>query len=231
MTIQYEKRLVGFIDILGFKQHTEHAQKNNDIKPIKNCLDSIYQLLEEHYNKQQIQDVRVTTFSDSIIFSVPLDRVNLDNLFFSLLPLVWLQADMLMIYKVLMRGGLAYGDIYHNDKMVFGTAVNRAYELESQIAIYPRIVIDNSVLDFFNTHHKMLKNDQAWQNDWQQVQKLMKKDSDGINYVNYIEGSATEYEDNYPIFIQHVKQLVAEYQHRPVHIKQKYDWLLKDIPI
>lgn len=53
--------------------------------------------------------------------------------------------------------------------------VNRAYELESQIAIYPRIVIDNSVLDFFDATYKMLKNDQAWQNDWRQVQKLMKR--------------------------------------------------------
>lgn len=231
MSSIYEKRLVGFIDILGFKQHTEDAQRNNNIKPIKKCLDIIYQLLEEHYNEQQIQDVRVTTFSDSIIFSVSLDKANLDNLFFSLLPLVWLQADMLMSHKVLMRGGLVYGNIHHNDKMVFGTAVNRAYELESKIAIYPRIIIDNSVLDFFNATHKRLKNDQAWQSDWRQVKNLIKKDTDGINYVNYIEGSATEYAETYPIFIQHVKQLVTDNQKLPINIKQKYDWLLKDIPV
>lgn len=38
MSLQYEKRLVGFIDILGFKQHTEHAQKNNDIKTFQSKI-------------------------------------------------------------------------------------------------------------------------------------------------------------------------------------------------
>lgn len=224
---KYEKRLVGFIDILGFKKHTENAQKDNDISTIVNSLDAIYQLLQEHYNEHQIHDVRVTTFSDSIIFSVPLNMTNLDNLFFSLLPLIWLQADMLMNHKVLMRGGLAYGDIYHNDKMVFGTAVNQAYHLESKVAIYPRIVVDNSVTEFFKT--QKLQTDQAWQNDWHQVEKLIKKDGDGVNYINYIEGSETEYEEHYPAFIQHLKQFVAENQHLSVSIKQKYDWLSKDI--
>jgi hypothetical protein len=50
---------------------------------------------------------------------------------------------------LLIRGAITIGDIVHDDSIVFGPALNRAYELESQQAIYPRIILDPDVGDGF----------------------------------------------------------------------------------
>lgn len=46
----------------------------------------------------------------------------------------------------LIRGGISVGKIIHTRNAVFGPALNRAYEIESTMAIFPRIVIDENVL-------------------------------------------------------------------------------------
>ena len=43
---------------------------------------------------------------------------------------------------VWVRGGVTVGNILHDDDVVFGPALNRAYELESKVAKFPRIVLD-----------------------------------------------------------------------------------------
>ncbi|WP_293721813.1 hypothetical protein [Phascolarctobacterium succinatutens] len=46
-----------------------------------------------------------------------------------------------------MRGGLTYGQLYHKGDICFGPAMNRAYELESKIAKYPRIIVDELLIN------------------------------------------------------------------------------------
>jgi hypothetical protein len=46
----------------------------------------------------------------------------------------------------LLRGGVAEGDIIHDEEGVFGPALIRAYELESRIAMFPRVVVDEPVM-------------------------------------------------------------------------------------
>ena len=45
---------------------------------------------------------------------------------------------------ILIRGGITIGDVLYDEETnhLFGKAMNRAYELESKIANYPRIIID-----------------------------------------------------------------------------------------
>lgn len=49
--------------------------------------------------------------------------------------------------KILFRGGISYGDAYVDSckSMFFGDAVNKAYRFESQTAIHPRILIEDSI--------------------------------------------------------------------------------------
>jgi hypothetical protein len=46
-----------------------------------------------------------------------------------------------------IRGGVTVGDIVHDEHVVFGPALNRAYHLESQVADKPRIVLDPECLE------------------------------------------------------------------------------------
>ena len=49
----------------------------------------------------------------------------------------------------LFRGGVTVGDLVHEDEAVFGPGLNRAYYLESKIAMYPRIVLDPLYMEEF----------------------------------------------------------------------------------
>ncbi len=44
-----------------------------------------------------------------------------------------------------MRGGVTIGDICFEGSMVFGPAMVKGYGLESEFAVYPRIVVDPAV--------------------------------------------------------------------------------------
>ena len=48
-----------------------------------------------------------------------------------------------------IRGGLAYSQHFKSSHVTYSHAVARAYELESTIAVYPRVIIDNSILQTF----------------------------------------------------------------------------------
>jgi hypothetical protein len=47
----------------------------------------------------------------------------------------------------LLRGGVTIGDVIHDDEVVFGPGLNRAYYLESKVAKMPRFVLDNEVIN------------------------------------------------------------------------------------
>ena len=49
----------------------------------------------------------------------------------------------------LLRGGVTVGDVIHEDEIVFGPGLNRAYYLESKIARYPRFVLDPACIKEF----------------------------------------------------------------------------------
>jgi hypothetical protein len=88
---------------------------------------------------------RITTFSDNAVISEPVEGPNFHLLLFGL-------GYMQVIASwsgLLIRGAVTIGDIVHDDSIVFGPALNRAYELESQQAIYPRIILDPDIGDGF----------------------------------------------------------------------------------
>lgn len=47
---------------------------------------------------------------------------------------------------MLSRGGIAVGELYHQNGIIYGPALLTAYQLESQAATYPRIVLEKDAL-------------------------------------------------------------------------------------
>jgi hypothetical protein len=53
--------------------------------------------------------------------------------------------------SLFVRGGVAYSRHFQSRHLTYSHAVARAYELESQLAVYPRIVIDKNIIDMYST--------------------------------------------------------------------------------
>ena len=48
-----------------------------------------------------------------------------------------------------VRGGISYSRHFQNGRLTYSHAVTRAYELESTVASYPRIVIDDNIIKMY----------------------------------------------------------------------------------
>ncbi|EEY89244.1 hypothetical protein HMPREF0017_02216 [Acinetobacter lwoffii SH145] len=239
-TVHYEKRIVAFIDILGFKSLIEETQQPDcaakKINNIKQAFDLIYKMLAEHYDVEQIKQVKYSTFSDCIVFSFPARQTN--SLFFALLPLIWLQAELVWKHDILLRGVMTIGEIYHDDKIVFGPAMVEAYELETKKAIYPRIILDPKIKTEYTLWLDEVKKignaDQIYdlENEQRYTFKsdgLLTEDDDGYYYVDYLDKISGEMDEpeNYQDFINHVEKLIQPYlkPHIDVSLLKKYVWL------
>jgi hypothetical protein len=56
-------------------------------------------------------------------------------------------AEMGLRIGVLIRGGFSFGQLYHENGVVFGEAMVDAYQLESKHAIYPRVLVSNRIIE------------------------------------------------------------------------------------
>lgn len=137
----YERRIVAFYDVMGWRSKIEAAGANIEkITELKNVI----RLFAMFPDKDKYPfDLRPSTFSDNVVIS---SVVSHQSVFNFLLRLTFTQ--LLSAYLgFFIRGGVTVGDIVHDEHVVFGPALNRAYYLESKIADKPRIVLDPECLE------------------------------------------------------------------------------------
>jgi hypothetical protein len=183
----YEDRITIFIDILGFRNIVEKTK--SDIKysqEIFSVLDSMSssqiknelfgelnvngqdskeeektRLLQSEISHRLIQksSIKVTHFSDSIVLSIGLEN---DMYAMSMIEYVSrLIYRLWKDFKILIRGGIAVGKLSHVDKgPLFGPAMVKAYDIETNLANYPRIILDNNAYQIITNSpsYKLLKN-------------------------------------------------------------------------
>jgi len=139
----YERRIVAFYDFLGWRSKIDEA--GDDPEKIGNLRRMILRHSIALHGQRQFSapDTKVSTFSDNIVVSLPVNQVNVVHLLTTLGAFQFASAGG----GFLVRGGVTVGKIHHDELSVFGPALNRAYEIESRIAVFPRIVVDENVFD------------------------------------------------------------------------------------
>ncbi len=142
----YEDRFVAFIDILGFSEYVINNSENAEliISNVKNIYD------KARFKVESIDEARlsITAFSDSIILSTSRHIIDEDDCISSLYDIIWCVKNIfifLLESGFLVRGAIVRGKLIHNEKMLLGPALIEAYRLESRSAIFPRVIIQQSV--------------------------------------------------------------------------------------
>ncbi len=167
--MKYENRLIAFIDILGFKEIVRSSE-NDDSK-----IEFLYSVLNylknwekpESWSLQLVEieedaqmrgvenfDIRdktnSTSFSDSIVVSVKVES-NVNETASTLIANLAYIGAILFEQGILFRGGLTIGNLIHNENgTVFGQGLIEAYQLESNNAKFPRIVLSDKLLKQLN---------------------------------------------------------------------------------
>lgn len=182
MSIKIEKEYklqnyyLAYFDVLGYKAFFDEEGSDHE-EFLKDILGTL------EYVKSQVNNfpsfssrIGLRVYSDNFLLYIKeesQDKVHDDfNALLSLVSVVALiQIKILAQYRILFRGGITKGEFYVDDNIIFGNGLIRAVEIESQKAIYPRVVID--IDNFCLTNY-----DSLWK-------PLIKKDDDNLYYVDY----------------------------------------------
>jgi hypothetical protein len=179
----YRHSLITFVDILGFRSLISSSDFNGVSKKLKAV--TRVSGASEQSNEDELAP-KVIQFSDSIIRIRPLDHTRpYGALFHELLDLIHMQGELVQ-HGVCMRGGIAVGDVHFEAHTAYGPGFVRAYEIESTFANFPRIVVDPAVLARLNDDERLGADHNRLEDDIDSVKKLLRRDSDGLYFVDYL---------------------------------------------
>lgn len=147
--VEYKKGFVAFIDVLGFKDMIYNPnQENNKVKKYLIIVNEQIMMLNK------LQNFKSIIISDSIILSTEINEyVPMKNnilTLFILCNIIKTIQQNLAKNDIWLRGAISYGEIYFDDviKQVIGKGYINAFLLESNYALYPRIILDNKLIDY-----------------------------------------------------------------------------------
>lgn len=157
--MEVKNHIVLFLDILGYSNLITSCKGSQ----AENCyLDKVYKLMttlsrfiekrnasiDNRNDNLHLSRFKSLLFSDNILFFAPYeDKLDMSNLYINLL---YGLSEFLVQYPkddIFLRGGISTGSLFYDEKLhfVFGSGLVKAYFLESNIAKYPRIVIDKEL--------------------------------------------------------------------------------------
>ncbi len=205
---------IAFIDVLGAKELI-----NENSEASLNLLHECYELTTKSFADTEnnfLLKPNVKIFSDNIVISLPYNDTDDDNSIHSAYSL-FIFCSIFQFYclsnGILTRGAITFGSFFQDDLMVLGKGLLRAYELESNVAIYPRIIIDPELNDITELLLRPAKSN------------FIQKDFDGFYFIELLNEKLSNYWKN-EIDIYISENLVKiEKAHTNAKVLQKLNWL------
>lgn len=164
---------LAYIDILAVKEAINSDKSEEYLEKI-NCLyNDVIEGLERVKSDKFFIKPEIKIFSDNIVIAIKkeypytfIEEIKQDLLintvaYFQMLGLK---------YSFLTRGGITVENLFLNQNFIYGKALSIAYKIESDISIFPRIVIDNNCVNEFIQNNM--------------IREYLKKDFDGICYLD-----------------------------------------------
>jgi hypothetical protein len=165
---EFQDKFVAFIDVLGFKDMVEAAERGDG--PKVGEIFEIMDLLGDAKGRATIHErgprlcptsprirddlsFEVTQVSDCAIVSAEISPAGIVNL----VNHCWGAVMMLLAKGVLVRGFITRGNVIHNDERLLGTGYQTAYAKETGIAAFrmeadekgtPFVEVDQRIVDY-----------------------------------------------------------------------------------
>lgn len=228
----YEKKFVAFLDILGFKNMIKCTINNIAYqKKIMQVLSDIASIRQDNYHgflSEYGVYKEVSVFSDSIVISYSTKLEIGGGLFHILIDLISICIN-LVERGIYVRGAVTCGLMHHDKNICFGPAMVKAYELEEESAIYPRIIIELSTI-CEDLKHPGQANSVKMEANY--LRGIIKRDTKDKKYfLDYLsQWEEFNEPEDYDKFIGNVrKNLIECLQHTeyPEKIQEKYRWFKK----
>lgn len=129
---------------------------------------------------EKYSQIKVRIFSDNILICEEIDEKNPAIAIYEVLSVIEkIEFEQFKIGALFLRGSFVVDNLYFGENFVYGPALLKAYELESKTAIYPRVIMDDSVLKLIKIENSFitLDNDNAYFYDYLQAYITKNRDS------------------------------------------------------
>lgn len=213
---------------MGFRERVESSTDATEIEHILSRLRDFADNTDEPNDK--FEHTRSIAFSDSIVRVRFYDTAYPTGaLYQELLSLVHIQTEM-MAEDILLRGGVTTGMIYFEGDMAFGPGFNRAYDLESQFADAPRIIVGPEAFVALRKDKRLRAHGHSLAEDIHHIRELIHRGDDGLWFIDYLKAMHDELDDFdvYPDLIAQHRALIIKgaKSFKPgSRVFQKYLWL------
>lgn len=129
-----------------------------------------------------------------------------------------------------VRGGVTIGPVSVGEQRIFGPAVIDAYDLESQFARYPRIVLSPVVLKTLDNDPLLRAHHHSAEQEKEYIYNLLRQGGDAVWFIDYLYAFATELdhpEDYYEMLVRHRALITgaANSVGGLTSLALKYNWL------
>ena len=230
--LKYGKKIVGYIDLLGFSQKLCESSTVSDFQPL------ICKLQEVKHGIDYKKTVHISWFSDCCYIWAEQGYIHdfmicMTCLCRDLLTMTIAHEGLEKYQEVknyLFRGGITYGDFFSLEEFVtnhnvdlenpvqilLGSSIVNAHNLENKIAHTPRIVIDDDFSKCVESNSEVFKSID-----------FITQDKDGIKYFDYLRFLKNELDEPLPNEIENVIQWAKEEKDKLDKTKSKYEWLIE----
>lgn len=218
---KYSNQLIAFVDVLAIKDLIYRYRNNDEHK----AIDTIREIRKIAKTSSEIeketQDINYLQISDSFVFVCDPKIVT------QLIELLsTIQMRIIVECKFLLRGAITIGDaiVEESGKFIVGPAYIKAYQLQDNDAIYPRIIADRSVT-------------KAIKKSSHPIKRYLLRDSDREFFVDYINvymkklsfnkqqiRAKFRREDVYDYLRDNFQENYKKEEH---NISQKYGWTMQ----
>jgi hypothetical protein len=169
---EYEQRILAYCDILGWRERIAESERDPSI------VQSLVEKTEQapHWSdlingaKAQGKEIpyglEVAYWSDSSLVSCRDEPEAMGKV----LGGICNHANEFLENGLLCRGAIVKGRLYHRGNVMFGPAFLRAYDMEQDRAVFPRILIADDIV--------------ATMNSDPEHQRYVRQDSDGLYFLD-----------------------------------------------
>lgn len=156
------------------------------------------------------ESMQLTMFSDTIIISMSMQHINAVAV---VIPTVVCRVtESFALMGSPIRGGISVGKLVHDHDVILGPALVKAYELESAVATFPRVVIADELMDRIGVDIAP---------DWH-----YRRDSDGAWYIDFFAKMREDHPLIWRRALPALHDLVIEGLRDPdPRVLAKYRWL------
>jgi hypothetical protein len=213
----FDEHIIAYIDFLGIKKIMGDTCKSYDfLQIIQFLLKGTENVANLIHSVNQIKPFDIKIFSDNIVISQRINEDVAGDQIIGILNLIWsLQYWALIQFGLFLRGGITIGELYMDENIVWGTGLIEAYNLENNLANYPRVLVSKSVIDKYDMYREKTLN----------IQAFIDKDLDGMWFVDYMMACVNI--KSMPNASESIKDTVKSYVKADERIKQKINWTIR----